>query len=222
MHKQCLQSSSSATQNSCKGFEREEKRIRAISRIEKTVKLLDLFDNESQEATSLAAATYVITEQDVPGWNLIEIDCTGTASTNIDVDLADNRVKVDLQEGEDVECAFTNEEKVVATVSPTPTATPVPPTGTPVPPTDTPVPTSTATNTPVIPATPGNVIGDVNKNGAIDAIDAQLILQAEAGLITLANPKNADVNQDGEVNSTDATLILQFVAGLIDSLPPGG
>ena len=112
----------------------------------------DLFDNESEEATSLAAATYVITEQDVPGWNLIEIDCTGTASTNIDVDLADNRVMIDLEEGEDVECSFTNEQKVSATETPTPTATPVPPTDTPVPTsTDTPVPpTDTPTNTPII------------------------------------------------------------------------
>ena len=60
----------------------------------------------------------------------------------------------------------------------------------------------------------------MNKNGVVNAIDAQLILQAEAGFITLANPKNADVNEDGEVNSVDATLILQFVAALIESLPP--
>jgi len=71
----------------------------------------------------------------------------------------------------------------------------------------------------VIPATPGNTIGDVNKNDVVNAIDAQLILQAEAGFITLANPKNADVNEDGQVNSVDATLIQQFVAGLIQSLP---
>ncbi len=50
-------------------------------------------------------------------------------------------------------------------------------------------------------------------------MDAQLILQAEAGFITLANPKNADVNLDGEVTSVDAALILQFVAALVPSLP---
>ncbi len=59
----------------------------------------------------------------------------------------------------------------------------------------------------------------MNKNGVVNAIDAQLILQAEAGFITLANPKNADTNEDGEVSSVDATLIQQFVAGLIQSLP---
>ncbi len=182
----------------------------------------DVADGETEEATDLAAGTYEIIELDVDGWNLIEIDCTGTDDANIDVDLNDNTVTVELEEGEDVECSFTNEQK------PTPTATPMSPTDTPTP-TDTPVPptstntpvppTSTATNTPVIPATPGNTIGDVNKNGVVNAIDAQLIKQAEAGFITLANPKNADVNLDGEVNSVDALLIQQFVAGLIPSLP---
>ncbi len=98
----------------------------------------------------------------------------------------------------------------------TPTTTPTgTPTGTP---TDTPAdtPTSTATNTPE----PGNLIGDVNKNGEINAIDAQLILQAEAGFITLVNQKHADTNVDGGVDSRDATLILQFVAGRITGLPP--
>ncbi|MCH8160405.1 MAG: dockerin type I repeat-containing protein, partial [Chloroflexi bacterium] len=126
-----------------------------------------------------------------------------------------------LQPGDDVQCTFTNEQKVAtATATPVPTDTPVP-TNTPVPTsTNTPVPpTNTPTNTPVIPATPGNTIGDVNKNGVVNAIDAQLIKQAEAGFITLANPKNADVNLDGTVNILDAFLIQQFVAGLIPSLP---
>ena len=181
----------------------------------------DLFDDETEEATDLAAGEYVITEEETPGWNLVEIDCTGTDDSNIDVDLADNRVTVDLAEGEDGECRFTHEQKVAtATATPVPTDTPVP-TNTPVPTsTNTPVPpTNTPTNTPVIPATPGNTIGDVNKNGVVNAIDAQLILQAEAGFITLANPKNADVNLDGMVNSIDAFLIQQFVAANIPSLP---
>ncbi len=97
--------------------------------------------------------------------------------------------------------------------TPTPTESPDAPTDTPEP------PTATPTNTPVIPATPGNLIGDVNKNGIITAVDAQLILQETVGFITLANPKNADVNEDGVVNSVDALLIQMFVAGLIPSLP---
>ncbi len=78
----------------------------------------------------------------------------------------------------------------------------------------------TPTNTPTIDEVPGNTIGDVNDNGRINAIDAQLILQQEAGFITLTNQKSADVDVNGEVDSRDATLILQFVAALIQSLPP--
>ena len=137
-----------------------------------------LEDDDCEEVTEPNAGEYVITEREVPGWNLTEIDCTGTDDGNIDVDLADNRVTVDLEEGEDVECTFTNTLLM-----------------------------------------PGNTIGDVNKNGVVDAIDAQLILQAVAGLIIIVNPQNADTNLDGIVNPVDATLILQFVAGLIPSLP---
>ena len=61
-------------------------------------------------------------------------------------------------------------------------------------------------------------VGDVNKNGTVDAIDAQLILQFEAGLLNSIS--NADVNEDGTVDSIDAVLILQFTAGLLNSLPP--
>ncbi len=59
----------------------------------------------------------------------------------------------------------------------------------------------------------------MNKDGIVNAIDSQLILQAEAGFITLAHPKNADVNRDDAVNSIDSSLIDQFIAGLIPSLP---
>jgi hypothetical protein len=74
--------------------------------------------------------------------------------------------------------------------------------------------TPTATPTP----TPVELIGDVNKDGRVDAVDAALVLQYSAGLITSINP-NADVNLNGQINSIDAQLILQFVAGLINHLP---
>jgi hypothetical protein len=58
--------------------------------------------------------------------------------------------------------------------------------------------------------------GDVNDNGSVDAVDAQLILQYKAGLIqSLPNLPSADVNDSGEVTSVDAALILQVEAGLI-------
>ena len=78
-------------------------------------------------------------------------------------------------------------------------------------------PTATPTATP----TSSGLLGDVNCNEAVDAIDAALVLQVSAGLVgSLACPENADVSRDGTVNSIDASLILQFVAGLLDSLPP--
>jgi hypothetical protein len=65
------------------------------------------------------------------------------------------------------------------------------------------------------------LLGDVDCSGAVNAIDAALILQLTAALIdSLPCPQNGDTNEDGQVNVLDAALILQLVAGLIDSLPP--
>ncbi len=120
---------------------------------------------------------------------------------------------------------------------PTETETPVP--TLPVPPspapseTDTPVPTDTAmpvpsdTETPVptntaVPAptsTPAGLLGDVNSDGRIDAIDAALVLQFSAGLLpALPSQDQADVNGNGMVDAIDAALILQFTAGLLTTL----
>jgi len=61
--------------------------------------------------------------------------------------------------------------------------------------------------------------GDANCSGAVDSIDAALILQFSADIVdTLACQGAADVNGNGTVNSVDAALVLQFVAGLLDSL----
>jgi CSLREA domain-containing protein len=89
--------------------------------------------------------------------------------------------------------------------------------------------TSTASNTPVPPTATNTVVpptptltpvpkacGDVNDDGHVNAVDAQLILQLSAGLITtLPNMPSADVNHSGAVNPVDAALILQVEAGLI-------
>ena len=103
-------------------------------------------------------------------------------------------------------------------ITPTPTASDTP-TSTPTVPTDTPAPGETLEPT----ATPGanGLIGDVNCDGVVNAIDAAFILQFVAGLIMeLPCPENADVNQDGSTNTIDAALILQFSAGLLGMLPP--
>ncbi len=74
--------------------------------------------------------------------------------------------------------------------------------------------------TPETPAPVGRV-GDANDNGAVDSIDAALILQFSAGLLdSLAGGESADADQNGSIDSIDAALVLQFVAGLLASLPP--
>jgi hypothetical protein len=114
----------------------------------------------------------------------------------------------------------------------TPTATNTPtrtntPTNTPTPGTPTPTPTNTPTRT----RTPGfptvsptrtptpvvvGLLGDVNCDGLVNAVDAALILQLIAGLLDeLECPQNGDVNDDGAINAVDAALILQLVAGLL-------
>ncbi len=61
---------------------------------------------------------------------------------------------------------------------------------------------------------------DVNCDGSVDAIDASLVLQLDAGLAdSLPCDALADANQDGSTDAIDASLILQYSAGLVDQLP---
>ncbi len=105
-------------------------------------------------------------------------------------------------------------------LSPSPTSSP-PPSGTPQP-TDTSTPTVTPTRTPTrTPAAPGQP-GDVNCSGQANSIDAALLLQFGAGLISsFVCEQNADVNHSGAADAIDAALVLQYSAGLIDNLPAG-
>ena len=109
------------------------------------------------------------------------------------------------------------------TWTPAPTWTPVPtwtpntgPTDTPTPTfTDTPRPTNTRTPTPT------GLVGDASCDGAVNPLDAALILQLAAGIIpALPCPGGGDTNGDGVTNPLDAALILQFSAGMISRLPP--
>ena len=73
---------------------------------------------------------------------------------------------------------------------------------------------------PTVTPTPSpQLCGDVNASGTVDAVDALLILQVEAGLIAnldrLEKPGQADVNSDDNVDSRDAALIQQVVADLL-------
>jgi hypothetical protein len=99
----------------------------------------------------------------------------------------------------------------VATPSPSPTATFTP----------TNTPTATPTFTPTSTPTPRPRYGDVNCDTNVNSLDAALILQFSAGLVSsLGCQQNGDVNNDGSANALDAALILQFGARLIPSLPP--
>jgi hypothetical protein len=63
----------------------------------------------------------------------------------------------------------------------------------------------------------GDVLGDVDCGGTVNAIDAALVLQHTAALLDeLPCPQNGDTSDDGLTNSLDAALILQVSAGLID------
>ena len=67
----------------------------------------------------------------------------------------------------------------------------------------------------------GDRLGDVNCDGAVSSIDAALILQLTAGVVTfLFCGDFGDVDGDGNTTSVDAAIVLQFTAGLIPSPPP--
>lgn len=75
----------------------------------------------------------------------------------------------------------------------------------------------TPTATPILPT---GLSGDVNCSGSVNSIDAALVLQFIAGLVSSLNCQaDADVNENGDVNSIDAAILLQFIAGLIPTLP---
>ena len=58
--------------------------------------------------------------------------------------------------------------------------------------------------------------GDVDCDGKIDSVDATLILQASAGMVSsLRCAAQADVDRSGTVDAADALLVLQYVAGLV-------
>jgi hypothetical protein len=83
-----------------------------------------------------------------------------------------------------------------------------------------PAPTPTRTAPPAATPTPQGTLGDASCDGRVNSIDAALILQETAGLLSNAPcQRSADVNHDGQINSIDASLVLQYAAGLINRFP---
>lgn len=65
------------------------------------------------------------------------------------------------------------------------------------------------------------IIGDVNLDGKINVIDANLVRRSAVRLLFLNNAQKeaADVNGDGSVNVIDANLIRRYIVNLIDKFP---
>lgn len=61
------------------------------------------------------------------------------------------------------------------------------------------------------------IVGDANKDGKINSVDALEVLRYAVGSETSISPRLADMNADGKTNSTDALLILQVAVGLKES-----
>ena len=81
-------------------------------------------------------------------------------------------------------------------------------------------PTPTRTPRPPTPP-PSPLYGDANCQNDVNAVDAALILQFSAGLVSsVPCANNADVNVDGYIDPIDSALILQHVAGIIAGLGP--
>lgn len=64
------------------------------------------------------------------------------------------------------------------------------------------------------------LLGDVNSNGAIDLLDALVLLNFCAGKDVLIADYNADVNGDGNIDIQDVLLIMQYCAGWdVENMP---
>ncbi|MGE3073797.1 MAG: hypothetical protein AB7N24_06860 [Dehalococcoidia bacterium] len=68
----------------------------------------DGLGGDSMTFETLAADTYIFTEDAIDGWTLTGINCTGIAPESIDVDLTARSLGVNLGEDEDVICTFSN------------------------------------------------------------------------------------------------------------------
>ena len=68
---------------------------------------------------------------------------------------------------------------------------------------------------------PQSLLGDVNEDGNVTAMDVSLTAQYAARKTESINKDVADVNGDGNVTAMDVSLIAQYAAKKIDSFPVG-
>ncbi|MBR3935796.1 MAG: dockerin type I repeat-containing protein, partial [Oscillospiraceae bacterium] len=66
--------------------------------------------------------------------------------------------------------------------------------------------------------------GDVNEDGEIDVMDANIVRRYAVKLVDLSEKQMeaADVSGDGKVNVIDANLIRRYVAKLLSEFPVEG
>ena len=59
------------------------------------------------------------------------------------------------------------------------------------------------------------ILGDINNDGKIDAIDAYVCLEAASGSISLDTEEaaRADVNENGRVEAADMRWLFQHILG---------
>ncbi len=65
------------------------------------------------------------------------------------------------------------------------------------------------------------ILGDINSDGQIDAIDLQIIKKQLLGLGTIENTRLADVDSSGEIDAIDFSLLKQYLLGIITAFPGG-
>ncbi|MBQ1453819.1 MAG: dockerin type I repeat-containing protein, partial [Ruminococcus sp.] len=64
----------------------------------------------------------------------------------------------------------------------------------------------------------------VNKDGAVDVVDAMFIQQVSVGKVpnSIFNNKLADVNNDGIINILDASCVQRYAAGYTKKIGEAG
>ncbi len=65
-------------------------------------------------------------------------------------------------------------------------------------------------------------LGDINSDGAIDALDMQLLKASLLKVVTLENPKLADLDASGSVDALDFALMKQYLLHAINVFPGEG